>query len=143
MVSPRCLDSRSCGKTDRRLPSYADNAAPSINRRFNLNKVVVTGSKSFPQFPALRNTCFVRGDLVVPGEVDASIEVTILRFRRKSERARQAELERVQAEGETREALARAAEQRRRPLHSGRLVRDDELGYLDESPPHRTDGWHR
>ena len=42
MVSPRCLDSRSRGKTDRRLPSYADNAAPSINRRSNLNKVVVT-----------------------------------------------------------------------------------------------------
>jgi hypothetical protein len=47
MVSPRCLDSRSCGKTDRRLPSYADNAAPSINRRSNLNKVVVTGA-DFP-----------------------------------------------------------------------------------------------
>jgi hypothetical protein len=48
MVSPRCLDSRSCGKTDRRLPSYADKAAPSINRRSNLNKVVVTGFEEFP-----------------------------------------------------------------------------------------------
>jgi hypothetical protein len=53
MVSPRCLDSRSCGKTDRRLPSYADNAAPSINRRSNLHKVVVTG---FEEFPAVSRT---------------------------------------------------------------------------------------
>jgi eukaryotic-like serine/threonine-protein kinase len=41
------------------------------------------------------------------------------------ERARQAELERVQAEGETREALARAAEQRRRRrilLRAGAII---------------------
>ena len=67
-----------------------------------------------PELVALCKKCLAFEPADRPADAGAvAAEVAGLRAA-ADERARQAELERVQAEGETREALARAAEQRRR-----------------------------